>query len=248
MGALNESRARQFRQRYRDSESASLADGEKEIPKYHYGSHYSNAAAVLYYLIRLQPFTETLIKFQSGRFDRPDRLFHSVKATWLSASRLSTSDVKEAIPELFYSAEMFRNGNRLQLGSRQSRSAAPVSDVVLPRWAHGSSREFVRVHRQALESEFVSAHLHHWIDLIFGVKQQGEAAERALNVFYYLVHTHTHTVCSSHGARAAVQSTAPVDSLHSRLPSLCFALFVPFFFLLFRPTPARSTSIASLTP
>lgn len=39
---------------------------------------------------------------------------------------------------------------------------------------------------QALESDFVSAHLHEWIDLIYGYKQQGKAAVDAINVFYYL--------------------------------------------------------------
>lgn len=41
---------------------------------------------------------------------------------------------------------------------------------------------------QALESEFVSCQLHQWIDLIFGYKQQGPEAARALNVFYYLTY------------------------------------------------------------
>lgn len=49
-----------------------------------------------------------------------------------------------------------------------------VGDVFLPPWAKGSAREFIRKHREALESDFVSENLHHWIDLIFGYRQRGK--------------------------------------------------------------------------
>ena len=38
---------------------------------------------------------------------------------------------------------------------------------------------------QALECDYVSAHLHEWIDLIFGYKQKGEEALKAHNVFHH---------------------------------------------------------------
>ena len=39
---------------------------------------------------------------------------------------------------------------------------------------------------QALECDYISAHLHEWIDLIFGYKQSGQPAVEAVNVFHHL--------------------------------------------------------------
>jgi hypothetical protein len=60
-----------------------------------------------------------------------------------------------------------------------------LGDVILPRWAKGDVREFIRLHRKALECDYVSSKLHLWIDLIFGCKQRGEAAKEAINVFHH---------------------------------------------------------------
>ncbi|XP_058086926.1 protein SPIRRIG [Magnolia sinica] len=157
---------------------------EPDVPKFHYGSHYSSAGIVLFYLLRLPPFSTENLKLQGGQFDHADRLFNSVRDTWLSAAgKGNTSDVKELIPEFFYMPEFLENRFNLDLGEKQS--GEKVGDVVLPPWAKGSTREFIRKHREALESDFVSENLHHWIDLIFGYKQRGKAAEDAVNVFYH---------------------------------------------------------------
>ncbi|KAE8729879.1 hypothetical protein F3Y22_tig00003096pilonHSYRG00057 [Hibiscus syriacus] len=157
---------------------------DPEVPKFHYGSHYSSAGIVLFYLLRLPPFSAENQKLQGGQFDHADRLFSSIRGTWSSASgKGNTSDVKELIPEFFYMPEFLENQFSLDLGVKQS--GEKVGDVILPPWAKGSAREFIRMHREALESDFVSENLHNWIDLIFGYKHRGKAAEKAANVFYH---------------------------------------------------------------
>lgn len=102
----------------------------------------------------------------------------------MSASKLNTTDVRELIPEFFYLPDFLVNKNKFLFGTKQTGEL--INDVFLPPWAHGDSRLFVQINREALESEYVSAHIHEWIDLIFGYKQQGEEAAKAINVFHYL--------------------------------------------------------------
>jgi len=42
--------------------------------------------------------------------------------------------------------------------------------------------------RTRTESDYVSEHLHEWIDLIFGYKQRGPASVEANNVFFHLTY------------------------------------------------------------
>lgn len=177
IGVVNPQHAQNVKEKYE-----SFEDPSGSIDKFHYGTHYSNAAGVMHYMIRMEPFTTLHIQLQSGRFDVADRQFHSVAAAW-QARMESPADVKELIPEFFYFPEFLQNMNGFDLGRLQI-SQDLVGDVMLPRWAT-SREDFIRKHRQALESEHVSSHLHEWIDLIFGYKQRGEEAVKALNVFYY---------------------------------------------------------------
>lgn len=57
----------------------------------------------------------------------------------------------------------------------------------LPLWAN-DAMDFLRKMKESLESSYVSQNLHHWIDLIFGYKQKGQAAIEADNVFYPLTY------------------------------------------------------------
>ncbi|KAL3142038.1 hypothetical protein ABBQ32_004670 [Trebouxia sp. C0010 RCD-2024] len=182
VGALNEKRRLEFQDRFE-----SLKD-DPEIPPFHYGSHYSSAGTVLFYLIRMEPFTAMNRHFQGGRFDHADRLFSNVGATWDNCLH-SSSDVKELTPEFYHQPEFLLNSNDFELGTQQT--GVELGDVVLPPWAHNSPDEFIRVQREALESDYVSEHLHEWVDLIFGFKQRGKEAQEACNVFYYLTYEGT---------------------------------------------------------
>jgi hypothetical protein len=194
MGAQSPERLEQFRKRFKVKIAAVRSnlttvlqewdDPHGETPPYHYGTHYSSAMIVCSYLVRTEPFTQHFLRLQGGHFDLADRMFHSVKEAWLSASKHNMADVKELIPEFFYLPEFLENLNQFDLGAKQSGVA--LGDVVLPPWAKQDTREFIRVHRMALECDFVSQNLHHWIDLIFGYKQQGQPAVDAVNVFHHL--------------------------------------------------------------
>jgi WD40 repeat protein len=139
----------------------------------------------------MEPFTSLHVWLQDGKFDHTDRLFNSIFSTW-HGSTSNHNDVKELIPEFFYLPEFLENLNDFDLGTAQN--GIRLGHVQLPPWSKGSAYEFIRINRDALESEYVSANLHHWIDLIFGYKQRPEmfgghkAAVDACNVYFHVTY------------------------------------------------------------
>jgi factor associated with neutral sphingomyelinase activation len=175
VGALNQERLEYFQKRL---------EGMQDMDEsFLYGTHYSVPGYVLYYLVRSMP--EHMLCLQNGRFDSPDRMFHSIKHCF-GCVLSNHADLKELIPE-FYNADndfdFLINARGLQLGATQGGDR--VDDVKLPPWAR-SARDFIKKNRKALESEICTRMLPRWIDLIFGCKSRGDAAMEANNMFHHI--------------------------------------------------------------
>ncbi|CAI5942605.1 unnamed protein product, partial [Closterium sp. NIES-65] len=113
MGCITAEREKEFVRRYNTWD-------DPDIPRFHYGSHYSSAGTVLYYLMRLPPFSRQNMQLQGGHFDHADRMFYSIQETWKSASTGHTADVKELTPEFYYVPTFLENRFNLDLGVKQS--------------------------------------------------------------------------------------------------------------------------------
>ena len=236
MGAQRPERTEEIVGRFETLKELEGVEGQP--PPFHYGSHYSSAAFVLFYLIRLEPFTTLAIRLQGGFFDHADRLFHSFDSTFRNACT-SSSDVKELIPELFYLPEALCNVNGINLGVRQD--GVQLDGIELPPWA-SDAHDFVRKHQQALESEYVSAHLHEWVDLIFGFKQRGRAAEEAVNVFYYLTYEGEVDLDAIDDPRERAATEAQISNFGTTPSQLLTRPHPPRF----APDPAATATVCSM--
>lgn len=94
--------------------------------------------------------------------------------------------LQELVPE-FYDTEAKGDFlvNKFEIDFGERHDGSKVNNVALPPWA-SSPEDFVKKLREALESDYVSRHLHLWIDLIFGYKQRGEEAVKANNGWYMI--------------------------------------------------------------
>jgi hypothetical protein len=96
--------------------------------------------------------------FKGGNFDLADRLFSSISKAWKSASEDNRGDVRELIPEFFYSPLFLDNINHHDFGKKQN-SDEGVDAVELPVWALDDPLLFIHRHREvnisSVESDLI---------------------------------------------------------------------------------------------
>lgn len=114
MGSLGtESRKKNYQERF------SIINPKEEIPRFHFGSHYSSPAIIYQFFLRLYPFTDGAKILQNGKFDIPDRLFISIMDSWKCATE-EMADVRELCPEFYSVPEFLINLNKLGTATRKS--------------------------------------------------------------------------------------------------------------------------------
>ncbi|KAJ5079918.1 beige/beach-related [Anaeramoeba ignava] len=158
------------------SEKYQIKGKEQEFD-FNYQTLYSNPEIVSSYLIRLEPFTSICLEEKYP-------IFKSIPETWKKIKESSNDFNTELIPEFFHlpdflrKRKIFSNENEIE-----NQIENEIENVELPKWAK-TPEEFIQIHKEALESEYVSEHINEWIDLIFGYKQKGKEAKKSINLFH----------------------------------------------------------------
>lgn len=100
MAAISEKKMRDGLTKYKVTED--FPDG-----RFQFGTHYMPGRAALAYLMRLQPYTLMIERFDSGG-DSPSRHYHFTETLWKNLLNESDNNF-ELVPEFFFNPDLFVN-------------------------------------------------------------------------------------------------------------------------------------------
>ena len=150
--------------------------------KYHHYSHFSTSAYIFYYLMRINPFINCLIKLQSYKNENVNRMFISFES--IQKLLLEGNDNRELIPEFFCKIEQFINLNCIYFGIRENNII--LDDVISNDYINKKNIsedsklnndicqyiELIILNRKILNSNYVNNSnmdsISNWIDNIYG--------------------------------------------------------------------------------
>ena len=178
---------------------------ENNEPRFMYNTAPLCPAAIFYYLMRIEPFSTMYMNWDNE--EKP--VFESVGECFKQACTSFERGNWELCPEFFCQPEIFDNQSSFGLEGGTCSSAA------LPKWA-SSPIEFVYLHRKALESPYVSQHLHEWIDLMFGCKQRSVESMNVYKADLYEL------LCDKKNLEEKALEVKPIVQSLGRVPNLLF--------------------------
>ena len=150
--------------------------------KFHHFTHCSTSPYIFYYLMRLYPFTNCLIKLQNYSQENVNRMF--ISNEYAQKILLIGNDNRELIPEFFCKIEHFINLNCVYFGERENNQVVDdlqPNDYINKKNVSENTKlnniicqfiEFIRLNRIILNSNYVNNSkmdsISNWIDNIYG--------------------------------------------------------------------------------
>ena len=166
-------------------------DSKNSKYSYHCGTHYSTSSYIFYYLMRINPFGQNLIKLQNFKQENPNRMFLSYRETQMILE--ASTDNRELIPDIYCYIDYLCNINCSFFGKRNNDNLVDdfyVTDEYLKFDENtniiSSYVESLYRHRKLLNHKSTSQKIDKWVDIIFGIKQfplKKEEAANSCNIF-----------------------------------------------------------------
>ena len=134
-----------------------------------HANHYSTSAYILFYLMRANPFTNNMIKFQSNTFDIPDRQYADIKQTIFLCQNMNNN--REMIPELYSIPEIYINLNDNDFGKQ--KEGVRVHNINFQPYSDNPI-EFIYLIKDLINNNIeINNQINKWFDFIFGINQLG---------------------------------------------------------------------------
>lgn len=135
---------------------------------HHYTTHYSNASFLIYYLLRINPFTDNQITLQVNKFDAPERQFTSIDE--IQYILMKTRQPREIIPEFFINTDFFYNYNCNYFGIKNNGELVDNLDY---NKNYKNPLDYILTNATMLESNKVKSTINNFFDDVFGIGQMG---------------------------------------------------------------------------